>query len=246
MRACVIIPARHASSRYPGKPLVPLLGKPMILWVAELSARAVGQEHVHIATEDARIADVVRAAGFSALMTSPAALTGTDRLAEAAQMIDYDIYVNVQGDEPLVEPDDIRRCIALKAERPEMIVNGFTWVGAEEDPASVNIPKVIATEAGVMVYMSRTPLPGFKEAANAPTRYMKQVCIYGFTRDDLTAYAAFGRKSALERAEDIEILRFLDLDRRIVMYECSPGSLAVDIPADVAKVEAALRARAQA
>lgn len=243
MRACVIIPARYASSRFPGKPLVPLLGKPMVLWVAELSARAVGQEHVHVATEDARIADVVRQAGFSALMTSPAALTGTDRLAEAAQMIDYDIYVNVQGDEPLVEPEDIRRCIALKAERPEMIVNGFCWIGAGEDPASVNIPKVIATEAGVMVYMSRSPLPGFKEAKNAPTRYMKQVCIYGFTREELAAYAGFGRKSALEHCEDIEILRFMELDRRILMYECAPGSLAVDVPEDVAKVEAALRAR---
>ncbi len=243
MRACVIIPARHASTRYPGKPLVPLLGKPMVLWVAELSARAVGQAHVHVATDDARIAKVVRAAGFSALMTSPEALTGTDRLAEAAAMIDYDIYVNVQGDEPLVDPADIRRCIALKAENPEMIVNGFCWIGPDEDPASVNIPKVIATEAGVMVYMSRAPLPGFKEAKNAPARYMKQVCIYGFTRDELASYAAFGRKSALERSEDIEILRFLELDRRILMYECRPGSLAVDVPEDVAKVEAALRAR---
>lgn len=243
MRACVIIPARHASTRFPGKPLVPLLGKPMVLWVAELSARAVGREHVYVATEDTRIADVVRQAGFSALMTSPAALTGTDRLAEAAQMIDYDIYVNVQGDEPLVEPEDIRRCIALKAERPEMIVNGFCWIGAGEDPASANIPKVIATEAGVMVYMSRSPLPGFNEAKNAPARYMKQVCIYGFTREELAAYAGFGRKSALEHCEDIEILRFLELDRRILMYECAPGSLAVDVPEDVAKVEAALRAR---
>lgn len=246
MRACVIIPARHASSRFPGKPLVPLLDKPMVLWVAELSARAVGQEHVYVATEDSRIAEVVRAAGFSALMTRPDALTGTDRLAEAAQMIDYDIYVNVQGDEPLVEPEDIRRCIALKAERPEMILNGFCWIGPEEDSTSVNIPKVIATEAGVMLYMSRTPLPGFKEAKNAPARYMKQVCIYGFTREELAAYAGFGRKSALEKCEDIEILRFLELDRRILMFECAPGSLAVDVPEDVAKVEAALQARVSA
>lgn len=243
MRACVIIPARHASTRFPGKPLVPLLGKPMILWVAELSARAVGQAHVYVATEDNRIAEVVRAAGFSALMTSPDALTGTDRLAEAAQMVDYDIYVNVQGDEPLVEPHDIGRCIALKAERPEMIVNGFTWIGPDEDPVSTNIPKVIATEAGVMVYMSRNPLPGFKEAKNAPARYMKQVCIYGFTREELAAYADYGRKSALEQCEDIEILRYLELDRSILMYECHPGSLAVDVSEDVAKVEAALEAR---
>jgi 3-deoxy-manno-octulosonate cytidylyltransferase (CMP-KDO synthetase) len=217
----------------------------MVLWVAELSARAVGQEHVYIATEDARIADVVRAAGFTPLMTSPKALTGTDRLAEAARMIDYDIYVNVQGDEPLVEPDDIRRCISIKAEQPEVVVNGYCWIGEGEDPTSVNIPKVIATESGIMVYMSRSPLPGFKEDANAPARYMKQVCIYGFTREELAAYAGYGRKSALEKCEDIEILRFLELDRRIVMYECQPGSLAVDIPEDVAKVEAALRVKAQ-
>ncbi len=243
MKPCVLIPARFASSRYPGKPLVPLLGKPMVVWVAELSARAVGREHVYVATEDARIAEVVEAAGFAALMTSPDALTGTDRLAEAAQMVDYDIFVNVQGDEPMVDPEDIRRCAAMKAEHPEMIVNGFCWIGPDEDPTSVNIPKVIATEGGTMVYMSRAPLPGFKDPRNAPTRYMKQVCIYGFGRDDLAAFAAFGRKGTLEQCEDIEILRFLELDRRILMYECSPGSLAVDVPEDVARVEAALRAR---
>jgi 3-deoxy-manno-octulosonate cytidylyltransferase (CMP-KDO synthetase) len=243
MRACVIIPARHASSRYPGKPLVPLLGKPMILRVAELSARAVGQAHVHVATEDSRIADAVQAGGFSALMTSPDALTGTDRLAEASGMIDYDIYVNVQGDEPMVDPADIERCIALKAERPDMIVNGCADLGPDEDPANVNIPKVVTTEDGVLVYMSRAPVPGFKEAKNAPARYRKQVCIYGFSRDELAAYAAFGRKSALEACEDIEILRFLELGRRILMYDCRGGSLAVDVPEDVAKVEAALAAR---
>src|SRR5690606_27506517 len=104
MRTVVIIPARFASSRYPGKPLVPLLGKPMILWVAELSAKAVGLENVYIATEDNRIAEVVVAAGFQAVMTSGRALTGTDRLAEAAEQIEADIFINVQGDEPLVNP----------------------------------------------------------------------------------------------------------------------------------------------
>lgn len=243
MRACVIIPARYASSRFPGKPLIPLLGKAMVLWVAELSARAVGREHVYIATDDQRIADAVHAAGFSALMTSSGALTGTDRLAEAASKIDYDIYVNVQGDEPLVEPADIRRCIAKKAQSPEFIVNGFTWIGSVEDPTSVNIPKVITNEEGVMIYMSRNPLPGFKETKNAPERYMKQVCIYGFTREDLDSYVDFGRKSALELSEDIEILRFLELNRRVLMFKCAPGSLAVDAPEDVKMVEAALRER---
>ncbi|WP_280323080.1 cytidylyltransferase domain-containing protein [Sulfitobacter faviae] len=134
MTACVIIPARYASTRYPGKPLAPLLGKAMILWVAELSARAVGQDHVYIATEDARIVDVVEAAGFKALMTSKTALTGTDRLAEAAQMLDYDIYINVQGDEPLVNPNDIKRCVEIKMANPTHIVNGFAWISENEDP----------------------------------------------------------------------------------------------------------------
>lgn len=240
-RACVLIPARYGSSRYPGKPLVPLLGKAMILWVAELSAKAVGREHVYVATEDARIATVVREAGFSALMTSPDALTGTDRLAEAAESVDYDIYVNVQGDEPLVNAEDIRKCISLKAQNPEMIVNGFCWMSKDEDPASTDIPKVITNEAGVMVYMSRAPLPASKDPENAPGKYKKQVCIYGFTRGDLRAYLGYGRKSELEKCEDIEILRFLELDRQVLTYECRPGSLAVDVPDDVEKVESVLQ-----
>lgn len=242
-QACVIIPARYSSTRFPGKPLISLLGKPMIQWVAELSAQAVGREHVYVATDDERIADKVRASGYAALMTDPAALTGTDRLAEAADMIDYSIYVNVQGDEPLVEPEDILRCVELKGKHPEMVINGFGWIGLNEDLHSVNIPKVIATESGVMVYMSRRPLPGFKDAANEPPYYMKQVCIYGFSRKDLKDFAGFGRKSMLEQCEDIEILRFLELDRSIMLYECKPGSLAVDVPEDIPKVERALRAR---
>jgi 3-deoxy-manno-octulosonate cytidylyltransferase (CMP-KDO synthetase) len=243
MRACTIIPARFSSSRFPGKPLVPLLGKPMILYVAELASQAVGQEHVFVATDDERIALVVEEAGFSALMTSSDAPTGTDRIAEAAQLIDYDIYVNLQGDEPLVEPEDIRRCIALKSMHPDMIINGFSWIGPEEDPSSVNIPKVIVNEAERLVYISRSLLPGFKSIECAPSRYMKQVCIYGFTLDDLNAFSGFGRKSALENAEDIEILRFFELARPILMYECHPGSLAVDVPQDVERVEAALSVR---
>lgn len=243
MRACVIIPARFTSTRFPGKPLIPLLGKPMILWVAELSALAVGRDHVYVATENGRIAEVVRNAGFNSLMTSTSALTGTDRLAEASQMVEYDIYINVQGDEPLVEPSDIQRCIELKSRHPEKIINGFCWIGEDEDPASANIPKVITTESGRLVYMSRSPLPGYKDERNAPARYKKQVCIYGFAREELALYAAFGRKSSLEACEDIEILRFLEMNRDVQMYECSPGSLAVDIVEDVAKVEKVLSER---
>lgn len=128
MKSVVIIPARYKSSRYPGKPLVPLLGKPMILWVAELSAKAVGVDSVYVATDDERIAEVVKAAGFNSLITSAEALTGTDRLAEAARQIDADIFINVQGDEPTLDPTDICKVRDKKSKtlRPSLMhIAGF-------------------------------------------------------------------------------------------------------------------------
>lgn len=238
---CVVIPARFKSSRFPGKPLVPLLGKPMVLWVAELSARAVGTQNVYVATEDERIAKVVIAAGFKCVMTTDDNLTGTDRVSQAAEQINADIFINVQGDEPLVEPSDIIKVRDTKLALMGAIVNGFCWIGAHEDPSSVNLPKVITNECDEMVYMSRVALPGFKDVKCAPSRYKKQVCIYAFTREELAAFRAFGRKSELEYAEDIEILRFLELGLTIRMVETQPGSLAVDVPEDVPLVEAALR-----
>lgn len=240
MRSVVMIPARYGSSRYPGKPLVPLLGKPMILWVAELSAHAVGSENVFVATEDRRIAGVVEEAGFQAVMTTDDALTGTDRLAEAAEQVLADIYINVQGDEPLVDPRDILEVLKAKTENMDEVVNGFSWVGGAEDPNNVNIPKVITNERDELVYMSRVALPGFKDLQCAPQRYKKQVCIYAFNREELRSFRGFGRKSELELSEDIEILRFLELNKTVRMVRTRPGSLAVDVPGDVAKVEAAL------
>lgn len=240
MRSVVLIPARYGSSRYPGKPLVNLLDKPMILWVAELAAKAVGNENVYIATEDQRIAHVVEKGGYQSVMTSDDALTGTDRLAQAAEQINADIYINVQGDEPLVNPADILKIRDAKLETPNQIINGFSWVDKVEDPHSVNIPKVITNEQNQLIYMSRVALPGYKDEKCAPKKYKKQVCIYAFTQDELRAFRAFGRKSELEHSEDIEILRFLELGKTIRMVETQPGSLAVDVPDDVKKVEAAL------
>ncbi|GAA6184268.1 3-deoxy-manno-octulosonate cytidylyltransferase [Aliiglaciecola sp. NS0011-25] len=241
MKAVVLIPARYSSSRYPGKPLVPLLGKPMIIWVAELASKAVGRDNVYVATEDIRISKVVAQAGFNFVMTTDSCLTGTDRLAEAAEQIDADIYINVQGDEPVVNPEDIEKAIEIKKKDMSLIVNGYCWLSESEDPNSVNIPKVITTEDDVLVYMSRSALPGYKDQRNAPKAYKKQVCIYAFNADELKMYKSFGRKSELEFSEDIEILRFLEFGNRIQMFETTAGSLAVDVPDDVAPVEKALK-----
>ncbi len=240
MKCIVLIPARYKSTRFPGKPLVPLVGKPMILWVAELSAKAVGKDNVYVATEDKRIYNFVVEAGFKAVMTSDDALTGTDRIAEAAEKIKADIYINVQGDEPLLDPEDILTILDKKAQHMDKVVNGFCWLSAQEDPDNVNIPKVITNEAGMMVYMSRRALPGFKDKKYSPKNFKKQVCIYAFTGEELLAFKMYNRKSELEFSEDIEILRFLDLSKKILMVETKGGSLAVDTPEDVRAVEDAL------
>ena len=243
MNSCVVIPARYASTRFPGKPLVPLLGKPMILWVVDLAARAVGKENVFVATDNKLIAHVVDEYGFKAIMTPDSALTGTDRVAEVVNTIDYDIYINLQGDEPLVNPNDIIKAIELKKSNPDSIINAYCMMTSDEDPNSVNIPKVITNERNLLVYMSRKCLPGFKDAKSMPQSFKKQVCIYAFSKQELMDFKNFGRKSLLESCEDIEILRFLELGPPILMYECLSCSLAVDVPRDVAAVERLLELR---
>jgi 3-deoxy-manno-octulosonate cytidylyltransferase (CMP-KDO synthetase) len=241
VRSCVIIPARYKSSRFPGKPLVKLLGKPMIIWVAELSAKAVGKSNVYIATDDHRIEAEVKRFNFNTVMTSNKALTGTDRVAEASYKIKADIYINVQGDEPLVNPRDILKIRDTKILNMNAVINGFSWITKKNNPADINIPKLITNEKNELIYISRLPIPGFKEVKSEPLKYKKQVCIYAFTKQELKKFKDFGRKSKLEKLEDIEILRFLELKKTVLMKETTPNSLAVDAPSDILKVENAIK-----
>lgn len=236
MRSVVIIPARFASSRYPGKPLVSILGKPMIIWVADLSAKAVGVENVYVATEDIRIKSEVEKFGYSCILTSKTAHTGTDRVAEAARMILADIYINVQGDEPMLNPNDVLKIRDAKILSMNSVINGFNYISLEE-AGNINNPKVVTDECGRLVYMSRSVVPGFKDVKESPGQYKKQVCIYAYTGDELEAFLGFGRKSRLEQTEDIEILRFLEFDVEVKLVETTSGSLAVDVPADLSAVE---------
>lgn len=240
--ACIIIPARFNSSRYPGKPLVPLLGKPMVIWVCELSSKAVGKNNVFVATESDKIKNVVESYGFQAIMTSESNLTGTDRIAEASESkcLKYDIIINVQGDEPMVDPLDILKVIDLKKDNPERLINCFCYLTDKEDVYSKNIPKVVTNESNKLLYISRHVIPGFKTNKSTSQRWKKQVCIYAFSSEELRLFRKYGRKSNLEELEDIEILRFFELGINILMHECPSGSLAVDCPEDVINVEQAL------
>ena len=162
MKSCVIIPARFKSSRFEGKPLVKLLNKEMIIWVAELSATAIGKSNVYVATDDLRISNKVEEYGFKTIMTDSNLLTGTDRVAQASMQLDYDLFVNVQGDEPLVDPAEILKSIKLKKQFPSYIINSFCFLNENEDPKNKNIPKVITNEKNDLIYITRGVNPKSK------------------------------------------------------------------------------------
>jgi 3-deoxy-manno-octulosonate cytidylyltransferase (CMP-KDO synthetase) len=235
----IVIPARFASSRFPGKPLVPLLGKPMIRHVWERCVQAVAADEVFVATDDARIRAACEGFGARVLMTGSDCLTGTDRVAEAARQIGHAFVVNVQGDEPMLDPSDILAVAAAHRAHPQAVVNGMAPIDDERDYRSRNVPKVLAAPDGRLLYMSRAPVPADK--GDTFRGAQRQVCIYAFSREHLARFAACPAKTPLEAIEDIEILRFLELGIEVRMVAVAGGSLAVDTPEDVTRVEHALR-----
>ncbi|HRZ42509.1 MAG TPA: 3-deoxy-manno-octulosonate cytidylyltransferase [Bacteroidales bacterium] len=236
-----IIPARYKSSRLPGKPLVPLLGKPMIIWVAEICAKALGADNTYIATDDYRIEDVVQKYGFLSIMTSPDHFTGTDRLVEVAEKIDADIYINIQGDEPTLDIASIYKIRDAKLNNDEAVINGMAEMLDTEDPSNVNIPKVMCNEQNLLMYMSRLPVPGYKSSDNKPGIYYKQICIYAFNRAQLFSFGRYGKKGRAEQHEDIEILRFFELGIPVQMIEVEGNTFAVDVQEDIQVVERRLQ-----
>jgi 3-deoxy-manno-octulosonate cytidylyltransferase (CMP-KDO synthetase) len=236
----IVIPARYASSRFPGKPLADILGKPMIRHVWERCIAAAGREHVYVATDDARIRAACEDFGARVVMTSADCLTGTDRVAEAAHSLDYAFLVNVQGDEPMLDPGDIVAVAEAYRRFGGAVVNAMTAIRDEREYHSRNVPKVVATQDGRLMYMSRAAIPANKSGTFEQA--WKQVCIYCFSPAQLAAFASVRAKGPIERIEDIEILRFLDLGIEVRMVELAASSIAVDTPQDLERVVDALRA----
>ena len=240
MKSCIVIPARFKSSRFPGKPLAKIIGKEMIIHVAEAAEKAINKKDIFILTDDERINKVVQENNFNCLMTSKNAKTGTDRIAEVINFLDYEYFINVQGDEPLVNPLDITKCIELKNNNPSIVVNGFAPITNWEDFYSTNIPKVIIDKQNYLIYMSRSQIPGFKSINKSLFGLKRQVCIYGYNKNDLNFIKTNQNKGFLEEREDIEILRFIENGRKVLMYECDSTSISVDVPNDIEKVIGAL------
>lgn len=234
MRTLCVIPARYASTRLPGKPLADICGKPMICRVLERASRAQKPEKVIVATDDERIYDVVRAEGGEALLTRADHPTGTDRLAEVAEAYpEVDLIVNVQGDEPLIEPSVIDDLIA-PFEMDENLPMATVMVRMEDaaEQLNPNNVKVIVDKLGYALYFSRSLVP-YPRAAAGPV--YKHIGIYAYRRDFLLRYARL-EPTPLERAESLEQLRALENGYGIRVLETDCRFVGVDTPEDLALV----------
>ena len=241
MKTTIIIPARYGSSRYRGKPLVKILGREMILRVADI-CKKIKNVRVFIATDSKKIANVAEKNGYDYIMTSKNCLTGTDRVAEASKKIKSEIFINVQGDEPTISPRDIQKIMNAKKKFPNHVICGYDKIHNFESPKNINLPKVVVNSKDELIYISRALVPGAKKK-NKNVNYFKQVCIYAFNKKQLKKFHLKRRKSIIEKIEDIEILRFFEMDEKIKMVKLNSNSVAVDEMRDVKKAEKLLKKR---
>ncbi|HEX8633689.1 MAG TPA: 3-deoxy-manno-octulosonate cytidylyltransferase [Pyrinomonadaceae bacterium] len=252
--AVAIIPARFNSTRLPGKPLLDICGRPMIVRVCERALAARNVSRVLVATDDERIRDAVRAAGYEAMMTRAEHLSGSDRLAEAALALDagVDLIVNVQGDEPQISPRAIERAVAaLQDDTEAACATTCEAVGGAGDVLSPDVVKVVSDGQGRALYFSRSPIPYPREAVRRfgslaaaleiepalLADFRKHTGLYVYRRAFLLEYARWPQ-SALERAESLEQLRMLEHGAKIRVVETEEKSTGVDTPADLERVRA--------
>lgn len=243
MKITGIIPARYASSRFPGKPLHLIAGKPLIQHVVEQCQKAKSLAEVIVATDDTRIWEVVQ--NFCRVeMTRPEHPSGSDRIAEVAERCDCEAIINIQGDEPLIDPGVID-AVAGALAGTEMST-AATAIRRVEELDNPNVVKVVVNAAGRALYFSRRTIPYVREAASSSTSeqlaafpFLKHLGIYGYRRETLLRLVQYP-VSPLENAEKLEQLRALDRGIAIAVVTVDYDSIGVDVPADAMRVEALL------
>lgn len=235
--AAGIIPARYASTRFPGKPLATILGKPMISMVYENARRARRLGELLVATDDERIMKACADLGIPARMTSPNHGSGTERAAEVARGLDAGLIINIQGDEPVLDPGMIDALVEAFQDPSVLMASLMTRV---KDPAAfedLNRVKVVVDKDRNALYFSRTPIP-----CRAPEGFFQHIGIYGYRKEFLFRFCALP-PSELERSERLEQLRALENGYRIRMVETAHSTLSVDTLRDIIEVERYLRER---
>jgi 3-deoxy-manno-octulosonate cytidylyltransferase (CMP-KDO synthetase) len=249
MNAIGIIPARYASSRFPGKPLVEILGKPMIQWVYERACRAKYLDEVIVATDDQRIFDAVTKFSGKVAMTSPSAANGTERIAELVQKIAAELIVNIQGDEPLIDPDVIDQLVVLMKNNPAAPVGTLVKKIEEvENLMNPNIPKVVLDKDFYALYFSRSIIPFHRDRPDQRKwlrneNYYQHIGLYIYRREFLLKFVTLPL-SNLERIERLEQLRILENGYKIKVALTETESIGVDVPSDIDRVISFLHGRA--
>lgn len=240
MKVAAIIPARMAASRFPDKPLKPILGLPMIEHVRRRVQLSPKVDEVVVATCDKSIFDVVQAAGGKAVMTADTYERCTDRIAEAARGMDADIYINVQGDEPLVLPEMMDQIVAPFFEDSTLeCVNLAVPIVDDAEFNDVNAVKVVTNVKGEMIYASREPIPSRSKAPDNNFRKLKQLGIIAFSADFLQKFTELPA-TPLEEVESVDMLRAVEHGYRVQMVETGGVMIGVDLPGDIARVEKVL------
>ncbi|MFZ5628116.1 MAG: 3-deoxy-manno-octulosonate cytidylyltransferase [Spirochaetota bacterium] len=240
MRALGVIPARYASTRFPGKPLAKIAGKPMIQWVWGAAKKCRDLSQVVIATDDERIAQTVADFGGEAVMTRNDHVSGFDRIVEVAQKFpDFTHYVNVQGDEPLLPAENISGALNLFSAHGGSCDIATTAVpfASAADFQNENMVKVVLAHDGRALYFSRSPIPFYRKGRfDGEPRALKHQGLYAYSRDALLRLAGL-KVAALEEAESLEQLRFLYNGFQIYVHVAAHDSPGVDVPDDIARVE---------
>jgi 3-deoxy-manno-octulosonate cytidylyltransferase (CMP-KDO synthetase) len=237
-KVVVVIPARYGSTRLPGKPLVALAGKPMIQRVYEQARLAQRADRVIVATDDERIVKAVESFGGEARMTRADHRTGTERVAEVAAHTEGDVFVNVQGDEPLLDPVAVDTAVnALLEEPAAAIATVATPLQSAADIMDPNVVKTVLDFDGNALYFSRAPIPWVRDSASKiQVRHLKHLGLYVFQRDALLEYPTLPQ-GELERIEQLEQLRWMENGWKIRVAEVAHDAVSVDVPADVERVE---------
>jgi 3-deoxy-manno-octulosonate cytidylyltransferase (CMP-KDO synthetase) len=240
MRAVAIIPARIASTRLARKPLREINGKPMIQHVYEAAHAAEGLDDVIIATDSDEIMSLCERNGWHAQMTSPEHRSGTDRVHEVAHSTEAEVYINVQGDEPLTRPEHLRSLLELMSD-PGILVGTLKVACAAQDVSNPNAVKVVADVFGKALYFSRATIPHDRDRTGA-VAYYKHLGFYAYRKTALDKFVTLP-ESSLERSERLEQLRFLENGIPIYVAETAFDTIGVDTEDDVSRVEAILNSR---
>lgn len=231
----VVIPARFGSKRLPGKPLKKVLGVPMIIRTSMQCLKVVKKSQLIVATDDRRIQKCCKKYSINSILTSKKCKTGTDRVAEVAKKIKVKNYINVQGDEPIFNPIDLKNMIKQVKKNRNKILLGYTKIENKINIRNKNIPKVVFDKNENLLYASRNPIPFTN--LNKLSKSWRQVLVYSFPRLEVLKFYKMKKKTFLEEREDIEILRFLEIGSQVKLVKMTNRSHPVDTMKDLHEVE---------